>query len=112
MSVDEIIKELESLPTIVYCGYYHRRITCHLRDAIIALLKEQRAKIADLEKKTMLIDYDANSKIAIAEKLEHGLMVCEATKTTIVHLDKGDAEKVLELLKEQEKWNDVNPHQQ
>ena len=39
---------------------------------------------------------------SITEKLEHSLMVCETTETTIVHLDKGDAEKVLELLKEQE----------
>lgn len=39
---------------------------------------------------------------SIIEKLEHGLMVCEATETTIVHLDKRDAKKVLKLLKEQE----------
>lgn len=37
----------------------------------------------------------------IIEKLEHGLMVCIATNTTLVHIDKTDTKKVLELLKEQ-----------
>ena len=35
---------------------------------------------------------------AIAEKLEHGLMVCEATGTTLVHIDSTDAGKLLEML--------------
>lgn len=35
------------------------------------------------------------------EKLEHGLMICEATGTELVHIEKGDAEKILALLKEQ-----------
>lgn len=36
------------------------------------------------------------------EKLEHGLMICEATGTELVHIEKADAEKILGLLKEQE----------
>ena len=38
----------------------------------------------------------------IIEKLEHGIMVCSVTGTTLVHIDKGDAEKIVALLKEQE----------
>jgi len=37
----------------------------------------------------------------IIEKLEHGIMICSATGTMLVHIDKGDAEKVVALLKEQ-----------
>ncbi len=36
------------------------------------------------------------------EKLEHGLMICEATGTELVHIEKTDAEKILVLLKKQE----------
>ena len=36
------------------------------------------------------------------EKLEHGLMICEATGTKLVHIGKEDAEKILGLLKKQE----------
>lgn len=36
------------------------------------------------------------------EKLEHGLMICEATGTKLVHIEKADAEKIIILLKEQE----------
>ena len=36
------------------------------------------------------------------EKLEHGLMICEATGTELVHIKKADAEEILSLLKEQE----------
>lgn len=36
------------------------------------------------------------------EKLEHGLMICEATGTELVHIEKADAEKILVLLKDQE----------
>ena len=36
------------------------------------------------------------------EKLEHGLMICEATGTELVHIGKADAEKILVLLKERE----------
>lgn len=36
------------------------------------------------------------------EKLEHGLMICEATGTELVHVEKADAEKIIVLLKEQE----------
>lgn len=36
------------------------------------------------------------------EKLEHGLMICEATGTELVHIEKADAEKILGLLKEKE----------
>lgn len=36
------------------------------------------------------------------EKLEHGLMICEATGTELVHIEKADAERILALLKEQE----------
>ena len=36
------------------------------------------------------------------EKLEHGLMICEATGTELVHIEKADAEKILALLKEHE----------
>ena len=36
------------------------------------------------------------------EKLEHGLMICEATGTELVHIEKEDAEKILALLKDQE----------
>ena len=36
------------------------------------------------------------------EKLEHGLMICEATGTELVHIEKADAEKILALLKDQE----------
>lgn len=36
------------------------------------------------------------------EKLEHGLMICEATGTKLVHIEKADAEKILVLLKDQE----------
>ena len=36
------------------------------------------------------------------EKLEHGLMICEATGTELVHIEKADAEKILALLKERE----------
>lgn len=35
------------------------------------------------------------------EKLEHGLMICEATGTELVCIEKEDAEKILVLLKEQ-----------
>ena len=38
----------------------------------------------------------------IIEKLEHGIMVCDATDTTIVHIERDDAEKIIALLKEQE----------
>lgn len=37
----------------------------------------------------------------IKGKLEHGLMLCEAAKTTLVHISKEDAEKILNLLKDQ-----------
>ena len=37
------------------------------------------------------------------EKLEHGLMICEATGTKLVHIEKADAEQILGLLKEQKK---------
>ena len=36
------------------------------------------------------------------EKLEHGLMICEATGTELVHIEKADAEKIIVLLKDQE----------
>lgn len=36
------------------------------------------------------------------EKLEHGLMICEATGTKLVHIEKADAEKIIGLLKDQE----------
>ena len=36
------------------------------------------------------------------EKLEHGLMICEATGTKLVHIEKADAEKIIVLLKDQE----------
>ena len=42
----------------------------------------------------------------IIEKLEHGIMVCSATGTLLVHIDKGDAEKIVVLLKEQRKLID------
>ena len=35
------------------------------------------------------------------EKLENGLMICEATGTELVHIEKEDAERILVLLKEQ-----------
>lgn len=35
----------------------------------------------------------------ILEKLEHGLMLCEASGTTLVHMEKDDAEKIIRLLK-------------
>lgn len=38
----------------------------------------------------------------IIEKIEHGIKVCKATNTTLVHINCSDAEKILELLKEQE----------
>lgn len=38
----------------------------------------------------------------IIEKLEHGIMICSATGTMLVHIEKGDAEKIVALLKEQE----------
>lgn len=38
----------------------------------------------------------------IIEKLEHGIMVCSVTGTTLVHINKGDAKKIVALLKEQE----------
>ena len=58
MSVDEMIKELESLPKIVYCGNYQRRLSPYLLDAIIVLLKEQEEKIADLENTIVLMEHD------------------------------------------------------
>jgi hypothetical protein len=36
------------------------------------------------------------------EKLEHGLMICEATGTKLVHIEKSDAVKILGLLKDRE----------
>ena len=38
----------------------------------------------------------------IIEKLKMGLMVCIATDTTLVHVEREDAEKIIALLKEQE----------
>lgn len=38
----------------------------------------------------------------VIEGLEHGLMICEATGTELVHIKKADAEEILSLLKEQE----------
>ena len=42
----------------------------------------------------------------IIEKLEHGIMICSATGTMLVHIDKGDAGKIIALLKEQQKLID------
>lgn len=36
------------------------------------------------------------------EKLEHGLMICGATGTELVHIEKADAEKIIGLLKDQQ----------
>ncbi len=38
----------------------------------------------------------------IIEKLEHGIMICIATHTGLVHLDRKDAEIILEVLKEKQ----------
>lgn len=42
----------------------------------------------------------------VIEGLEHGLMICEATGTELVHIKKADAEEILSLLKEQQKLID------
>ena len=44
---EKVIKELTNLPTTIYCGYYHLRITHDLRDKVIALLKEQETELCD-----------------------------------------------------------------
>lgn len=38
----------------------------------------------------------------IIDKLEHSIMVCIATGTLLVHLDRKDAEIILAVLKEKE----------
>ena len=36
--------------------------------------------------------------VELIEKLEHGIMVCNATGTSLVHMDCDDAKKLLALL--------------
>ena len=43
----------------------------------------------------------------IIEKLEHGIMICSVAGTTLVHIDKEDAEKIVALLKEQRELIDA-----
>ena len=48
----------------------------------------------------------------IIEKLMHGVLVCIATDTALVHIDRTDAEKIIDLLERQVpmKHNESGPH--
>ena len=46
---EKVIRELNNLPTTVYCGFYQLRITHDLRDKVVKMMKEQQERIETLE---------------------------------------------------------------
>ena len=41
MGTEDIVRELENLPSVVHCGFYYLRITHSLREKVVEMLKKQ-----------------------------------------------------------------------